>query len=391
MKNLVAVLVCLGLVSVGCSGSGGISANRPSDIFGAFDTAVASVGNNLVSSIGTSSMMFRGPQLIKSSTIAELCDEHGQPLDGASMMNESDERYPARVFLCKIGFNSGSPDTIQGSYALLSEISCLLEQEGIEYDGQQKTITVNVVDSGCFEDTSEMPEEFEITVTASSPAAFNSNFSNGVELTIGVFGTFKMAFNITSANQFEFMAYEDQSIISPNKDGAYFGRFDGPSGKIWFEARHDRYNCSEEGSCGWSRHDRIYVECASVSGGACNGIKKISAAASEVYSGGPNGRISTMDGELVTGIKARQFSASVESGIVTAVDFNNPANWTEIANSKCYTASSDSGACEGITGIGLTVGTFTFPLASGHTSNASWHTTMDELTFTSVTMDADIP
>ncbi len=336
-------------------------------------------------------MLMRGPQLIKSSTISELCDENGQPLDGASVMNESDERYPARVFLCKIGYNSGSPDTVQGSYATLSDISCLLEQEGIVYDGQQKTITVNVVDSGCFEDTLEMPAEFEITVKATSPAEFNPNFSNGVELTIGVFGTFKMAFTITGPNEFEFMAYEDQSSISPNKDGAYIGKFDGPNGKIWFEARHDRYNCSEENSCGWSRHDRIYVECDSVSGGACSGIKAISAAASEVYADGLNGRISTMQGELASGIKARQFSAQSSSGITAAEDFNDPTKWAEDTNSKCYTSSSDSGDCSGVTGIGLPSGLFTFPLASGHTGNASWHTTLGNLSFTSVTMDADVP
>lgn len=390
MKNLVVLV--LGLVSASCSGgSSGVSANRPSAVFGAFDTAVASVGSNLVSSLGTSSMLMRGPQLIKSATISELCDENGQPLDGASVMNESDERYPARVFLCKIGYNSGSPDTIQGSYATLSDISCLLEQEGIVYDGQQKTITVNVVDSGCFEDTSEMPAEFEITVKATSPAEFNPNFSNGVELTIGVFGTFKMAFTITGPNEFEFMAYEDQSSITPNKDGAYIGKFDGPNGKIWFEARHDRYNCSEDNSCGWSRHDRIYVECDSVSGGVCSGIKAISAAASEVYAAGLNGRISTMQGELASGIKARQFSAQSFSGITAAADFNDPTKWTEDTNSKCYTASSDSGDCSGVTGIGLPAGLFTFPLASGHTSNASWHTTLGNLSFTSVTMDADVP
>jgi hypothetical protein len=390
MKNFVVFV--LGLVSASCSGgSGGVSANRPSAVFGAFDTAVASVGSNLVSSLGTSSMLMRGPQLIKSAAISELCDENGQPLDGASVMNESDERYPARVFLCKIGYNSGSPDTIQGSYATLSDISCLLEQEGIVYDGQQKTITVNVVDSGCFEDTSEMPAEFEITVKATSPAEFNPNFSNGVELTIGVFGTFKMAFTITGPNEFEFMAYEDQSSITPNKDGAYVGKFDGPNGKIWFEARHDRYNCSEDNSCGWSRHDRIYVECNSVSGGACSGIKAISAAASEVYAAGLNGRISTMQGELASGIKARQFSAQSLSGITAAADFNDPTKWTEDTNSKCYTASSDSGDCSGVTGVGLPSGLFTFPLASGHTSNASWHTTLGNLSFTSVTMDADVP
>jgi len=391
MKNLGILFLSLGFVTAGCSSGSGVSANRPSEIFGAFDTAMASVGSNLVSSIGTSSMMMRGSQLIKSSTINDLCDENGQPLDGTSMMAESDERYPARVFLCKIGLNSGSPDTIQGSYAALSDISCLLETEGIEYDGKQRTIKVNVVDSGCFEDISEMPEEFEITVTASSPAAFNSNFSNGVELSIPVFGTFKMAFNVTSANEFEFMAYEDQSSISPNKDGAYVGKFDGPNGRILFEARHDRYNCSEENSCGWSRHDRIYVECDSVTGGACSGIKKISAAASEVYSSGPNGRISTMQGELATGIKARQFYASSDSGITAAADFNNPTKWSETSNTKCYTATSDSGACSGVTGISLPSGNFTFPLASGHTSNPSWHTTLGNLSFTSVTMDDDIP
>ena len=333
--------------------------------------------------------MFSMRRGARASTINDLCDENGTPMDGASIMSESNPLYPARVFMCKIGKNSGSPDTIQGSYQTLSDISCILENEGITYNGEERTITVVPADSECFDNIEEMPATLNITLRATSPAEFNTYFTHGVEFSVDVFGTFKMALKVNAADDFEFMAFEDQGDLSPNKNGAYMGRFDGPNAKIWFEARHDRFNCSEENSCGWSRHDRIYVECDSLTNGACEGIQSISGAASDVFSTG-NGRISTIEGALSTGIKARQFSA-FGGGAGVGAFFNNPANWTEDTNDKCYTASSDSADCSGEAGIGLPGSTFTFPLSSGHTTNASWHTTVDGLDFTSVTMETDTP
>ena len=390
MKNLLTLLLSIGITSIGCSGSnsGDISADSPSGIFGAFGEAMDSVGTRMASSLGGSSM-FSMSRASLASSIDDLCDENGTPLSGESTMSESDPLYPARVFMCKIGKNSGSPDTIQGSYQTLSDISCLLEKEGITYNGEERTITVVPAESDCFDSIEEMPESLQITLKATSPAEFNSYFTYGVEFSIDVFGTFKMAFKINAADDFEFMAFEDQGALSPNKNGAYMGRFDGPNAKIWFEARHDRFACEEENSCGWSRHDRIYVACTSVTNGACAGIQSISGASSDVFSSG-NGRISTIEGALSTGIKARQFSASAGGPGVGAF-FNDPANWTEDTNDNCYTAASESADCSSEPGIGLPAGAFLFPLSSAHTTNASWHTSVDGLDFSAVTMDSDVP
>ena len=180
------------------------------------------------------------------------------------------------------------------------------------------------------------------------------------------------------------MGYENQEALHPGKTGVYVGQFNSDTKEIRFEARHDRYHCTEAGSCGFSRHDRLYLKCASISAkGECVDIAEIHGASSDINSG--NGQISTLSGNFSEGVKARFFA-------INSSNYNDPTAWLETANVDCYNASSDTGGdCSSNAGIGLPASTFHFPLYTGHVANSTWYKTAGNLDFTTVSMDSDIP
>lgn len=386
LKNTFYSFVSIVLAGfVGCSSSSSTSSNTPSSVLKQFDTAMSSAGTNLKSSSGLTAL-HQGLSAKNMLTADDFCDEHGEPLDsGGGRMNNSDPEYAGRIFYCKLSKNTDSPDSVQGAYSLIKEISCALDAAGVVYDGVEHTATVNVDDT-CFSAErlakGEMPDSMEVTYTASQPAAFNANFDSGVVMSVPDFGSFTLATKV-DGNKIEFLGFEDQSTITPNKTGGYVGQFDSDSGEIRFEAMHDRYHCSESGSCGWSRHDKIYLKCASVdANGECTGVEEVHGAASNIYNqSGFYGEIATISGVFADGVKTRLYTDNTET-------FNTPADWTEVTNTLCFSADSSTGGdCTGNSGIELPASTFHFTLFSGHTPVSTWYETAGDLTFTSVSLE----
>lgn len=387
--------VSLGLFLLGCSNStNGLNSSRPSGILSTISGAISTASSSMTQTGIALPSVLRANQSngVKSFavTVDDLCDENANPIDSGSFMSNSDARFPARLFYCKIAKNTSSPDSIPGAFVFLEQLSCALENAGIQFDGVSRDITVDLTAGGCFseEDREEMGDSIDMTYTASRPASFNSNFDAGIILTVPSFGTFSLATRV-SGSIAEFIAFEDQSAITANKNGAYQGSIDTSSGEIRFEGRHDRFNCSESGgSCGWSRHDRIYLKCESLTAsGNCTNLESIQGAATEIYSpsNGNSGKGATISGALATGIKARFFQSNPS-------DFNNPSGWSEVTNTACYTATADDADCGSNTGLALpSSGSWTFPLFTGHTANSSWYSVSTPLTFTSIDMTRDVP
>jgi hypothetical protein len=384
MKNNFLSLTSLLLV-VGCSSSNN-SANNPSAIIGQFNTAMSSAGSQLESS-GLTNGLTSLSSINAIVDVDELCDENATPMSGADFMDQSDPEYPARVFYCKVVKDTGSPESIPGAYGQTQDIACALEKAGIQFDGLEHTATVTI-DSDCFSAEEladdEMPDSMEIVYTASQPAAFNPNFQSGVVMTIPDFGTFTLAASV-DGSVIKFMGYENQDST---KTGVYVGQFNSETGEIWFEGRHDRFNSTEEGSGGWTKHDRIYLKCGSISSeGECGDIQQVEGASSDIFNEGDFGRIATISGDFSEGVRTRFYTAGV-------ADFNDPEVWTESdsAAGQCYTLESATGGdCSGNSGIRIPNETFFFTLFDGYTPNDEWYQDVNDLTFTSVSLVDEIP
>jgi len=216
------------------------------------------------------------------------------------------------------------------------------------------------------------------TLVATKPAAFNTNFQGGAVITVPSFGVFKIAANI-NADKIEFITYEDQTSVTPNKSGATYGSFDKVSGDAYFEARLERLNCTEVGSCGWNRHIRAKAK-LTVSGGSPTDLQSISFAYANIQStpgqSGFAGTLVTAGGDSTLGFKARLWQATNGSGgsPASTADYTTAGNWVETTNSNCYLGSSESA-----TTCGTGVAGFTTPppflMMSTYTAASTWHTT----------------
>jgi len=378
-KNLVLTSLFFSFILLSCSSSKDVS---PSSVISQFDNAMQSAGSELQSSALVNGLSSSLSSVNALEDIDDVCDENAVPLDGDTFMDQSDAEYPARLFYCKVAKNSGSPESIPGSYGQTKSIACALEKAGIVYDGAEHSATVTI-DSDCFSaeelEDDEMPGSMEITYKASKPAFFNSNFQTGVEMTIPDFGTFVLASSV-DGSVIKFMGYEYQGLT---KTGVYMGQFDSESGEIRFEGRHDRFNCNEDESCGWTKHDKIYLKCGSINEeGECVDIQEVQAASSDIFDEPSlSGRLATMSGDFSVGVKTRFYSNSEG-------DFNDPEKWEQglAAANQCYTLESATGGdCSSNSGIRITgTSPFFFTLYDGYTPNDEWYQDVESLDFTSI-------
>jgi hypothetical protein len=377
-------LVSLSLIGFnGCSSSSSTASSSPSSVISQFDKAMSSAGSNLQSSSGLTALH---TNMSAATSVSDFCDDHAQPIDNmGNRMNNSDPEYPARIFYCKIAKNTGDEETVRGAYTFLKEISCALDNAGVTFDGVEHSATITV-DKTCFSaeqlSKDEIPGSLKIKYTASQPAAFNKNFDSGVVMTVPEFGSFSLATRV-DGNKIEFMGYEDQSDLHPHKTGGYVGQFDSDTGEIRFEAMQDRYHCEDGDSCSFGRHDKIYLACDSVdASGNCTGVKEVQGAASNIYhQTGTYGEIATISGKFADGVRSRLYTDGTET-------FNTPADYTEVPNTLCFTAdSSTAGDCTGNAGIELPSSTFHFSLFEGFTPVSTWHETVGDLKFTSVSLE----
>lgn len=288
---------------------------------------------------------------------------------------------------CKINVNDGSPDTIQGGFALMKSISCALENAGVIFDGVQRNVTM-AVNTTCFTaaQISDMGmSSITAAVTAAKPAPFNSNFAAGVEIVVSGFGTFKMAAN-ASSSKIEFLTYEDQGT---DKRGATYGSLDLVTGEVRYEARMERIDCTTSGSCGWTRHIKLYADTI-LSNGQPSDIESISFAYSNIQAppgqSGYGGELVTASGNLSTGIKARLWTTS---GISAKSDYTNLAKWSEVTNTSCFTSTSDAASTCGAGTAGFSSNTNFILYGGTYTPAATWYASYAGGTYTSVDVTND--
>lgn len=232
--------------------------------------------------------------------------------------------------------------------------------------------------------------QLSATVTASSPASFNSNYERGIIVNVP---DAEMEFKIGSKyanNKIEFITYENGGT---NRTGMTAGSLDQTTGEVRFEARMERIDCTTNGSCGWNRHFRIYAN-MTMEGSNVGELEDISFAYTNTQAppgqSGYGGVLITASGSLSTGIKARLWQATDGSGGQPASqsDYTSAAKWVHVPNSKCYTSNSDAAGTCGA-GIDKFSTNTHFALTGGHSSPEDLFTSISSQTFTSVDPDAD--
>jgi len=144
MKLIAIFCLMIGLASCG---SDGADTTTPSAFFGRVTEAVSSVSTSVT------------PQAFATPE----CDESGSPTSSA----EGDAAFPGEQAFCTLNTNSQSPDTIQGSYFLVSKVLCAVEKTISFNYGELPTINDNISISetdDCFgEDGFDLNDDKEIS------------------------------------------------------------------------------------------------------------------------------------------------------------------------------------------------------------------------------------
>jgi len=389
------IVSCSKKTEEAASSSFSYDATKPSGIIKGVGDVVASAGSEMTSSaLGVSSQSAGD---VQAQFTESQCDTHGSPTTTAAPSGESDPKYPGLLTYCKMKINDGSPDTIQGGFALVKSVSCAVENAGLTFDGTPRSVTITV-DTTCFTaaQVSDMGvSSIAATVTASAPASFNSYFTNGVVIDITSMGmTFKLGTKVTGS-KVEFITFETSSST---KNGATYGSMDFSTGVLRSEARMERLDCTTSGSCGWNRHIKLYST-FTMSGLTPVDMSTISFAYSNIQTtpgqSSNGGVLITASGDLTSGIKARLWQATNGSGGASASKANTytAANWTEVTNTKCYTSSSETASSCGAGIGGFSSNTYFLLSSSGYTTGFTDSSTFlsgfSGATYTSVDPSSD--
>lgn len=356
-----------------------VTSDKPSTVLNVIDQAVSELGDHMNDS-GVSSKV---SNKVKQAIVG--CSEHAQPLENdGSSMDRANPDFPARTIFCKLSLNTGDADTVRGAFSSIKAISCMIEQAGIPWDGLPHVIT-GKIDSKCFS-----PQQIAgigvaqvtATVTASKPAAFNAYYDNGIVIDIPGMGTHKLAVK-KEKHLVEVLAVQDSSV-SADKSSAYAASLNSKTGELRFESRNDRLLCNEVSSCGFSRHERFYALLV-LAGEVIVGINDFEGIATSIsnYNGQYSGEVSTLTGNLNTGMKGRYFGVTS----VTSNDLADAANYVEVVNNRCYTYLTQNANCGANTGLVLPNSgllPFTLHPAAGSTDPITWANGIIGLTFQEV-------
>jgi hypothetical protein len=234
------------------------------------------------------------------------CSSHGEPVEtNGTSISSADGRYPGYLTYCKFSINDGSPDTVQGTFALVKAITCALEANGLTFDGTATSITITP-SAACFtagQLTDIGTSPMTLTVTGSKPASFNTYFDSGIHVTQSAMDLdFKLAVKVT-ASSIEFATYDTNA--AGNKFTATAGALDLTTGVIRAESRIQRIDCPTSSSCGWNRHWRIYADMTMVNG-TPDALETLSFAYSNISATpGP----SSLNATKTSGLSGRAFLA----------------------------------------------------------------------------------
>lgn len=389
-------------VAVGCSkkeeaattaGGKTYSAEKPSEVMGLIKSGIATTGQKVGGS-GASSTLSAKVGDVSPFLSSSDCSTHGDP---AGNISYSDATYPGKLAYCKLSIDDSSSDTIQGGFTMVKGVACAVEAAGAVYDGVSRTLTVPFT-TACF--TQAMLNDMgnisslEMTVKATSPAEFNTNYARGLSIVNAANNIdFKLAANV-SATSLEFLALDASSA---NETGVTTGSLNQSTGVIRFEARTERINCTTSGRCGWNRHIRLYADLTVATDGTLGDIESLSFAYSNISAPpgqtGYSGVLVTASGDNSTGFKPRLWQATNGSSgsPAAASDYVPVANWVEVANTKCYLSGSDSATSCGA-GLAKFSASSAFVLSTAtHATPSSYATSLAGLTFTSVNLDSDVP
>ncbi len=303
-----------------------------------------------------------------------LCTNDGQP----KLNTYTDPNYPGYFTYCSI-----TAGPIKNSFSNTGLGACLVSRAGLAYDGvaHQVTLTSSIV-TGCML-TGLIAVGTKVTLTPSSPAAFNTNYAKGVIVDLSSTALklyLKIATNV-SGNK--------QSFYTVNQwgDGAEegsAGSFDSSTGDLWYEYRDERPNTD-----GWTRHARMHA-LMTVSGTTPTGTVSLSFASSDITVTGSNlyGMLITESGAFATGLKARYWE--VANPAAGAIAYDTVGNWIETPNDKCYTATSETSSGCGTGLAGFTTNTkFACNTTDSHITVANWGAAITGQTFANVDVDAD--
>jgi hypothetical protein len=371
------------------------SAEKPSAIMGVVAGAVSKVGGGMASS---TTLMSMGNLDLRPLFAASDCTVHGEP---AAVTNRSLPSYPGLLTYCKMTTDTNDEESVQGVFTGVEDIACMLEHAGPTYDGVAHSLTLTF-DGNCF--TPAKLANMEVTsgttvvasVTASSPAAFNTYYDRGVDIRVDVGGNHHYTFGTKVTASAVEVTFFDEDADRAHKTGAGAGSLDLANGILRVESRMDRIGCDQSSSCGWNRHVRLYST-MTMDGVKPKDPKEIQFLYSNVSSN-TLGAQSSWDGYLVTasgdlsdtGVKPRGWTTG--SGANDAY-VNTLANWTENTSSTdCFTQTSQTaGTC----GTGLnkmtTNAKFVMAVGSGYTIPATWFAANQGLKFTTVSADDDTP
>jgi hypothetical protein len=399
-KNALLVFIGLALSTTGCSSKSStpavaFSSDKPSVVMGALATGVAKVGAGLSGSVSLASVSKGG---VKAELSTSDCSVHGEP---ASVTNRADAHYSGLLTYCKITTDTGDEESVPGLFSGIQDIACMVENAAPTYDGAAHSVTLTF-DSHCF--TASKLANMGVaagttvtaTVTASAPAAFNTHFDKGVDITVNVGGNHHYTFGTKVTGNIIEVTYFDEDLDQAHKTGSGAGYLDLTSGILRVESRMDRILCSQASSCGWNRHIRLYST-LTMDGLTPKQPKEIQFLYSNVSSAALGGQ-SSYDGLLVTasgdlsttGVKPRGFTTGTQASDAAV---NTIGNWTENPTSTdCFTYSSQTaGTCGAGLGKMSTNLKYVMSVGSSYTLPTSWFTTEPGLTFTSVSADSDLP
>lgn len=397
---LVSSFVILGAVacsSGGGSGTSGVtySADKPSAIMGALATGVTKVGAGLTGSV---SLFSANDPVVRPMLSSSDCTVHGEP---ASVTNHADASYPGLLTYCKITTDTGDEESVPGVFSGIQAIACMVENAAPTYDGTAHSLTLTF-DSRCFTATKlanmgvTSGTTVTASVTASAPAAFNSHYDKGVEITVNVGGNHHYIFGSKVANNIIEVTYFDEDLDQAHKTGSGAGYLDISNGILRVESRMDRILCTQASSCGWNRHIRLYST-LTMDGTTPKVPKEVqflysnTESATSSAQSGWDGYLVTASGNLsTTGVKPRGFTTGSQANDGAV---NTLSNWTENPSSTdCFTYSSTSAGTCGA-GLGKMTSNLKFVMAvsSGYTLPTNWFTTETGLAFTSVNADDDVP
>ncbi len=360
--------------------SGAATSSAPSDdpktVVSAVQQGVQIVGTSFASAalyidIGRrSSLRDEWPMALTSS----LCTSDGKP----KITDPTDPNYPGYFTYCAI-----SAGTIKMSFSITSLGACLVNKAGLAYDGAAHVVTVtSSMVSGCSL-TGLIAAGAQITLTPSSPAAFNTNYSKGVLVDFTLTSIpmiMKIATNVSGKKQSFFTVQE----WTNGQNEASAGSFDSSTGDLWYEYRDERALTSD----GWNRHARMHA-LMTVSGTTPTGTVSLTFANADITltPGNLHGMLVTESGAFATGLKARYWHSDP---VASATEYDTVGNWTEISNSQCYTKTSETATGCGTGLAGFTTNTkFACNTTDSHITVANWGAAITGQTFANVDVDAD--